>query len=945
MSDYQNDGKMNPEFDPEQATRVVGRVPEDAAQASRPAHRRRSARYEQPESQPAEAQAPQAVEEEAPAPQADAPLTPRTRVTTRPVARTAGTGAAQPRGVPRPASLEQSRRTAGARQADPARPAAARASSTGVRRPVNAPGYNQRPPVSSSYARGEQPTEMPRARYPQEALTDKEPESYDETYDEEPRRKRHGWLIALVAIVLVLALCVLGFLLIPDDADGFLGKAKSTVTETLSGLVGNAGKLLSNENSTPVEALDFSAANTQGTAPMDVVFTLTTTKNATGVRVVDEEGVPLQTTTSVATDNKDSRIWMLNLSVPDGYEGVVRAEVQDGEEWVDTGKTQTLQIAAAKTQTIDVGAFTQATEVPTEAPTVTPMPSAAPTATLAPTPTPTVVPTPTPTEVPTPTPTATPDPTATPTPTPTAVPELSAEADESALPSSLIKEEVAYENTKKLTDYTRAAGDVLAMPAAEAYTTLPYGVMTYRGNAFRQNAAVGTVDSLTGMSLKWTAEAGSVRGASATYYGIGWTGQPAIIKWSREVRSFTNIVEEKRNTTALKEVIVAGMDGNIYFLDLADGQPTRDAIELGYPMKGSVSLHPLGYPVMTVGQYARKMKSGTGDIGLRFYNLLNQEQIYMIDGLDGKLDRPYYDVGAFDTTALIDPTSDTLVAAGTNGMLYVTKLGTEFDYNVGSIKLSPSSIVMKAKANGEQNKQTAVESSLAMYQNYVFYADVKGILRCVDTTTMTTVWAVATGDQVNAAISLDFDEDGTLWLYTANTLQNRSKGACQIRRYNAMTGKEDWTAEIGVKKDTKTKTISGAMASGVVGQGDIDGLVIFTLSNLTTDPGVTITGADGAATGAVIALNKADGSVAWTRALDAYSYSSPVAVYTEEGESWIVQASGSGMLYLLKGTTGEVVSTLELEGTIEGSPAVYNKTLVIGTTGKDTAFIYGVSLD
>jgi outer membrane protein assembly factor BamB len=339
------------------------------------------------------------------------------------------------------------------------------------------------------------------------------------------------------------------------------------------------------------------------------------------------------------------------------------------------------------------------------------------------------------------------------------------------------------------------------------------------------------------------------------------------------------------------------------------------------------------------------MKSGTGSIGLRFYNLLNQEQIYMIDGLDGKLDRAYNDVGSFETSALIDPTSDTLVTAGTNGLLYVTSLGTEFDYNVGSIKLDPSTVVLKSKATGEKKKQTAVESSIAMYESYAFYADVKGILRCVDTTTMSTVWAVETGDEVDAAISLDFDDDGNLWLYTANTLTNRSKGNCQIRRYNAMTGELDWTSEVAVKKNSKNTVTPGAKASAVIGENDIDDLVIYTLSSLQTDAGVTITGADGAAAGAVIALNKKDGTVAWTRALDDYSYSSPVAVYSEDGESWIVQASASGMLYLLKGTTGEVVSTLQLNGTIEGSPAVYGNTLVIGTTGKDTAYIYGISLE
>ena len=58
------------------------------------------------------------------------------------------------------------------------------------------------------------------------------------------------------------------------------------------------------------------------------------------------------------------------------------------------------------------------------------------------------------------------------------------------------------------------------------------------------------------------------------------------------------------------------------------------------------------------------------------------------------------------------------------------------------------------------------------------------------------MWAVELGDAVQAAVSLDFDEDGTLWVYTANTLQNRSKGTCDIRRFNAMTGEEGWASTV-----------------------------------------------------------------------------------------------------------------------------------------------------
>ena len=848
------------------------------------------------------------------------------------------TGAPEPsQSVPRPAALNRTQQQAAPGQRPP------------VRRPVNAPGYSQQPPLR---ARQTAPQDAPRPRRaPQEDY------DYDvrEEQPQKPRRKGHGALVALVIIVLVLALAVLGFILIPED-DSTLGQLKQTV-------VGQVNSLLGKETAPEAEAFDFSAAPTQGAAPIDVAFTLTTSLSVDGVRMVDEAGMPLETSTAFSMDNADSRIWMLNLAVSDGYEGLVQAQIRQAEgEWLDTGKTVMLEIAAAPlptaTQTPEPTATpapvmavvetvppTQApTEVPTAAPTEAPTaaPTEAPTAT--PTMAPTATPTLAPTAVPTAEPTATPEPTAEPTPTvaPTAAPV--AEAVKDADPS-LIGETVIYEGTKKVTSYSRDLSDVLQMPAADAYTTLPFGVMTFRGNAFRQNAAVGTSENITGLNLVWTAEAGSVKGSSSTYYGIGWYGQPAIIKWSKEIRENSNIVEEKRTVSALKEVIVAGLDGKIYFLDLDDGQPTRDAINVGYPMKGTPSIHSLGYPVMTVGQYARKMASGTGKIGLRFYNLLNQEQIYMIDGLDTDAKRPYYSVGAFDSASLIDPKTDTAVSIGTNGMLYLTKLNTKLDVGEFKLTINPENVVMKSRTSSKQkDAYTAVESSLAMYGNYAFYADMDGILRCVDTSTLTTAWAVDTGDAVQAAIALDLDENGQLWLYTVNTLQNRTKGDCTIRRFNALTGEESWNKAVGM---TKAKnTISGGMASPVVGQNPLSDMVYFTVTGLSkAGTQALFSDAEAAAPAVLLALDKQTGDIIWKQELDSYSYSSPVAVYSDYGDGWIVQATGNGTLNLYEGRTGKLVDTLALEGTIEASPAVYKDMLVIGTTGKNTSYIYGVKLN
>ncbi|MBQ8616510.1 MAG: hypothetical protein IJ418_03240 [Clostridia bacterium] len=872
---------------------------------------------------------------------------------------------------------------------------------TTIRRPVNAEGYSPIQPLGTAKQQKNEKTAANGAsmRRPVPQMQPVEPAA--DVQGEQNEKTGAKWLVPVIIVLLVLAVAIVGLLLIPDDADGVLSQIKQTVTAPLQGLLGGDED---EKTAVPAQASGFSATLAQDTAPYKIVFSLVTSGNVTGVRVVDAQGNPMPTTTNLSTPNTDSTIvWMMEMTLETGYEGTVQAQIQDGENWIDTGLQQTLTIggdvpptissapvntAAVSTDVPDntadpmtadsdvestVNPIVEETETPTDEPTATPeavpvaeieptdVPEAEPTQeqpavtatpTMAVTPTPTIVPTPTPTLEPTEEPTATPtaEPTATPTVEPTATPvvtpRLEAQAAEGADPS-LIRTTVVYEGTKKVDEYERDEDELINMPAGDDYLTRQFGVTTYRGNAFRQNGAVGTVTNPTSMSIQWTVEASSVKTKSRTFYGIGWTGQAAIINWPKNVRQLMDIDESRINQSAMKEVIIAGQDGVIYFLDLNDGTTTREAINLGYPMRGTPAVHPLGYPLMIVGQYSRFLPNKSGDIGLHYYDLLTGKKTYFLDGLDGDADRQYNNVGAFDTSALIDRNSDTLIAIGTNGLLYTEKLNTEMAANNGgTLEINPEQVAMKSYTKGQKEARAAVESSPAAYGSYVFYADLDGILRCVDTTTMQTMWAVDTDDAVKASIALDLDEEtNTLWLYTCNTLINRSKGDVTIRRFNAMTGEEDWAFALNSKKDTKKDTITGAMASPVIGQKGLEDYVYFTLSNLSASGSEKLLG-DGAdaLSGVVIALNKESGEVAWTKAMDAYCYSSPVAVYDAEGKGWLIQASSTGLIYLMDGLTGETINTLQVTGTIEGSPAVYGDTMVIGTTGKDTSFIYGIKL-
>ena len=191
--------------------------------------------------------------------------------------------------------------------------------------------------------------------------------------------------------------------------------------------------------------------------------------------------------------------------------------------------------------------------------------------------------------------------------------EYVAAASAKAAPS-LITTATIYQGKKKLSTYSRPLEYRVNMGDDKTYLNQPHGILTFRASSFRKNAAEGTVGELTEMSVKWRAEMGSAKGKDRTYYGAVWNSQPLIMRLTQQVRESANIVEEKRSTKNLREVIMAGEDGKIYFLDLEDGAKTREPINLGFPMRSTPSVSSDGYPYMTVGQYARSMKNATGKI-------------------------------------------------------------------------------------------------------------------------------------------------------------------------------------------------------------------------------------------------------------------------------------------------------------------------------------------
>ncbi|MDO5325096.1 MAG: PQQ-binding-like beta-propeller repeat protein [Clostridia bacterium] len=767
------------------------------------------------------------------------------------------------------------------------------------------------------------------------------------------------WLKILIGVIVAALLLAVALHFISDA--GPLNPVKNAIDS-----------LVNVQKKAPGEALSFQAASNTAATNSRLLFNLTTNQSVDGVRLEDAEGNEIAcTATLVNGANETNKIWNINAIFDVPYSGDVFAVIREGETWTRTDKSVPLvivnptpvptetplptqvplvsqptvapiveSITAAPQPTVETASQEGLVPAITWAPTNAPLPTEAPTG--EPTQAPTLPPTEAPTAAPTaaPTPTAVPAPTTAPTATP--LPRLDASAGSGSLKTTDTVYQVGSKSAKSIT-FSRDVSYVAPHP--DNYSFYPAGVLTFRGDNFRRNAAYGTANvTKQQLSILWQTPIGYLRTEdNGTLYGVGWTGQPAIVKWTTQVREGMNLYDDKKATPRLREVIFGAQDGKIYFLDLTDGSATRDPITVGYPLKGSVSVDSMDRPLLAVGQGISKLPNKTGSIGLHLYNLIDGKEAFFLNGRKSDTQIQYNTNGAFDGTALFlnnNWDTDAMVVAGENGLLYTVDLNAEFIYpkaNDQDVKLSmsikPSVVYLRTKAGAEKEAGVGVESSVAMYDKYIYMADTYGVIRCVNSDTMKTVWAMDGGDNIDASIALDMDGDSGVSLYTGNTAYSRlgSKNDVTIRRMNALTGETIWT--YGIKCDYDKGQLSGCKASPVIGQHSISDLVIFTVNKVK----------DGGSK--VIALSKQTGSLVWERALTSEAVSSPVAVYNDNGDAWIIQGDQGGNLTMMDGRTGAVRNTLNLGGAIEGSPAVYKNYLVVGTCSKDNAYMYGIRIE
>lgn len=192
-------------------------------------------------------------------------------------------------------------------------------------------------------------------------------------------------------------------------------------------------------------------------------------------------------------------------------------------------------------------------------------------------------------------------------------------------------------------------------------------------------------------------------------------------KWSKEAKQSMNMYDWAKEKDDLVEVIYACMDGYVYFLDLETGEPTREALFLGYTFKGSGALDPRGYPILYVGA---GYDSNEGTARVFVVNLLDCSVMYTFGNNDSFSLRG--NLSYFDSSALVDANTDTLIYPGENGILYLIKLNTSYDPAAGTLSIAPDPVV-KWHYYGTRTSVASywlgMEDSAAIYDGYIFMSD------------------------------------------------------------------------------------------------------------------------------------------------------------------------------------------------------------------------------
>jgi len=528
------------------------------------------------------------------------------------------------------------------------------------------------------------------------------------------------------------------------------------------------------------------------------------------------------------------------------------------------------------------------------------------------------------------------------------------EIDKSANPASRGITQTVMVNRQFIEgDYNREKP--IYMPDPVMYGSIP-GIFTYRGNNFRNCASFGYTNIYRGaLTQRWEFKGIGKKLASTQNFewsGVKWTGQPLVAVWPASIRQNMNLNDTAKHQQELREVIIAALDGKIYFFNLLNGEQTREPINVGASVKGTPALDPRGYPIIYVGQTDN---NGGSNFGMYVYSLLDGSLLYMYDGSDDGAYRSNWN--AFDSSPIVNGDTDTLIWPCENGYIYTFDLNTNYAPGAATISMNPVVTGYKYMFNDNVGSRMGVESSIAVYGNYGYFMDNTQNLCCLDLNTLKMVWTQVLGDDSDVTPMIN-EENGIPYVYIGTEVDNQnglgeSCGAAYIYKINGLTGKIEWQNSEPCytfnAESSDSDQSGGCFGNPIMGKGKISNLVIFSFSMTS-----------GLASGnKIIAFDKDLGTKVWEYKMNIYSYSSPVDFYDSEGNAYIIICDSIGQIHMIRAEAGiedkerriTYIQTKKNLGQadqtskgicIEASPIVYEGMLVVGTT---SGSIFGIGVE
>lgn len=386
--------------------------------------------------------------------------------------------------------------------------------------------------------------------------------------------------------------------------------------------------------------------------------------------------------------------------------------------------------------------------------------------------------------------------------------------------------------------------------------------------------------------------------------GSGWTGQPLYVKWADDQQALF-----KKSSPGLtadfgpEEIIVGSLCGKGYFINYQTGKASRQPLDLGNVVKGTVGLDPEYYNLY-VGQGVPRQ---AGPFGHQVFDLLKHERTFFF-GPDPKAWRGW---NAFDSNSIV--AGGYLFWCGENGSVY------KYERSQGTLRRVS---VMRYRVGG---MAPGIESSLCVYRNYGYFSDNRGNVICINLNTMKPVWYYNNHDDSDGTMVCR-EEGGAPYLYTACEVDKQGdSGICHFIKLNGLNGERVWETNIPCRRiNLPGKTLDGGMyASPLIGSGDCQDMIFASICR---------NGASKSA-GELTAFSTKDGKILYTVPYGQFAWSSPVAFHNEKNEMFIFAGDASGIIRIIRGKTGEVVCKKVVGSNFESSPVVIGNTAVVGCRG------------